>query len=635
MPKTSKFIIFTLLVLSVVISQVILLKPIVGQGLTPEDYVGFFSIRVSKDTMFSDPINYWRQMGMHNTAHNLYLGFQDILFRDNYNMYLYSDIFFKIVATLLLYPLILIITNNKLLAFLGTFLYGISYSTAGTLYLYVVGNEYLGIALIYIFLISYYFCLKQTNLQTLLYSSLLISLSFFALPIRIFPIFIIILLIESYLLIKNKLSKITPTLLRIVSIFFPIAVIMLYSLIRVGTSEYELEIIPSFLSRISNGNWYLLLYPLWGLGYTYLPANYFHIFGKIDFSNYISYLISLSHVSFTIFVPVSLLLSFIISNKRIRFFLVLMFINILLDSVLFILYTHHFSIPENLRFGYSVPTFIDGLYAGICANFVISIASACGIEWYLTNRKNRVLFIVFVSPFFSLLFIVGQWAFTRDYRMYQEGILRYFVIPALGSYLFVAGILTLIYQRTKSYKRSLALLLIIFVIFQIFNISRKEIAQVFDGKKRDGRDLQIQESIKSQTLNYILIDKLENNMLIYFKLTSPIPEVSNLQENTFDWRYLSHWVLINKSYLLNKAVDGCAAVTWDFSELQKMASTNNGSKVFLYSNGPYKEIRCAHKGIVYYLDKETINLDDFYAFRIDDNYKVIDITNEVKGNLTF
>lgn len=132
----SPVIIFITLVFFVVFSQIILLKPIVGQGLTNEDYVGLYAVRVSKDTIFSSPVSYWMKVGIHDATHNLYIAFLDLLFGENYNMYLYTSIFIKIVATLLLYPLILLLTKNKLLAFISTFLYGISYSSAGALYLY-------------------------------------------------------------------------------------------------------------------------------------------------------------------------------------------------------------------------------------------------------------------------------------------------------------------------------------------------------------------------------------------------------------------------------------------------------------------------------------------------------------------
>lgn len=626
---------FLILIILVVFFQILLLKPIIGQGLTVEDYFGFYSIRASKDTMFKNPIEYWVKIGIHDSAHNTYLRVLDILFGENYTMQIYFNIFFKITATLLLYPLVLLISKNKLLAFLGSFLYSISYSSVGALYLYVVGNEYLGVTLLNIFFIFYFLCIKKTSSLMLTLTSLSITLSFFVLPIRVFPVFAIVSFVEACILIKNKFSSFRPSMYRIIAIFLPNILIMLFYLKFSGTGAYDLQNLPIFLKRITDGNWFLLLYPLWGLGYTYLPVAYFHIFGKIDISNFFSYLSTLSHTYLIIFVPISVILSLFIPRKHFRFFSFLILVNLILDSLLFFFYTHHFSIPDNLVRKYSGPAFNSGLYAGLVATFVISIAIVCGLEWYLTAKTNKLLFLISISPFFALFFIICQWFFTRDYYMYQEGIHRYFVIPAIGSYLFIAGILTIIYQRNKLNKQFLCLCLIILVSFQIFNISKGEISQLFNGKKGSGRDLQIQKSLQNQTLNFINKDRLTHDMLFYIKLKSPIFEDANRWEDIFDWRDLTFWIPIRISYLLSTSIEGCTLLTVDYSELQKMAQIQSGSRGFLYKNGGNKEARCAHNGFNYVLDEKFILLDDFYAFRITDDLRVVNITDEIKNGLIF
>lgn len=629
----SHLFIFLTLILLVIFSQIILLKPIVGQGLTNEDYVGLFEARLYKDQIFTDPINTWKEIGLHNATHTFYMYFLDVLFGENYTMYLYSSIFLKIVAALLLYPLILILTKNKLLSFLGTLLYAISYPSAGALYLYVVGNEYLGAAFLNLFLISYYYCVKKTTYITLFLSSFIIVLAFLSAPIRIFPVFLIILTIELYLLIKSKFSQLLSSILRITAIFLPIAIITLLSLGAYGGDAYNLVGWPDFLKKIMDGNWYLTLYPLWGLGYTFLPVAHFHILGKIDVSNLSSFLGSLLQTPLIIFSIASSLLAFFIAQKRMRFFFILISVNLLLDIVLFFLSTHHFSIPQNLVREYSGIPFLAGLYSNILANYIISVSFTSLIEWYLTGRNNKLLFWIFILPFLSLLFIVGQWIFTRDYYMYQEGIHRYFVIPAIGSYLFIASLMVMIYQRKKASPRFFAGLVIIFLLFLIFNISKNEIAQLFYGKKGSGKNLQLQQSMKDQALSYIPKDKIKDDLLIYFKFASNKGN-ANQWEDTFDWRNLTFWMHIKRSYLTNNSIDGCIAMTWDYSELQKMAKIQDGSKGFLYKDEGNKEMRCFHNGIGYSLDGKLVKLDDFYAFAVE-GPKVINITEEVKKGLLF
>lgn len=627
-------LIFAALALIIIFSQIVLLKPIVGQGLTNEDYVGFFKVRLYGEKFFTDPTYIWTQVGLHDAAHDFYIGFLNFVFKENYNMYLYSNIFLKIIATLTLFPLILIITKNKLLAFLTTLLYGISYPSVGALYLYVVGNEYLGVIFMNLFLVAYYFCIKKTTLWFLLLCTFLISLSYLSSPIRIFPVFVIIILIELYFLLKSKFSQISFSIFRIGAIFLPITIITVSSLGNSGSGAYSLVGLPDFLKRVIDGNWYLLLNPLWGLGYTFLPVAYLRIFGHIEISNFTSYLITLLQIPFLIFVLATGFLSLFSSHNRVRFFLTLIGINLLLDIIVFILYTHHFKIPPNLLVEYAGPSFDGGLYAGILASLIISISIASLVEWYLTNQKNRLLFLIFVSPFISLLFIISQWIFTRQYYTYSEGIHRYFVIPAIGSYLFVASILTLIYQRKILNQRLLAFLLIIFTIFQILNISKAEIAQVFYGKKNSGRDLRVQQSMQNQALSFIPKDKIKDDLLIFIKFKSDKLGDANQWEDTFDWRNLTFWMHIKRSYLANRSIFGCIALTWDISELQRMAEIEDGIKGFLYKNEGNKEARCFKNGIGYSLDGRFVKLDNLYAFAVEGS-KVINITQEVKKMLLF
>lgn len=131
-----------ILVLLITIFQFILLKPIIGQGLTNEDYAGLFAARLYKNSIVSDPVNTWLKIGPHNASHFFYLGFLDLLFGENYNMYLITGIFLKMLATFSLYPLILVVFKNRILAFLGTLIYGLSFASAGALALYSVSDEY-------------------------------------------------------------------------------------------------------------------------------------------------------------------------------------------------------------------------------------------------------------------------------------------------------------------------------------------------------------------------------------------------------------------------------------------------------------------------------------------------------------
>lgn len=634
--KISRFYPFLILVILVIYSQVILLGPIVGQGLTNEDYVGLFKIRIYQHQFFTNPLELWTHIGLHDIAHDFYIYVLNVLFGENYNLYLFTSIFLKIIATLLLYPVILLVTKNRLLAFLTTLLYGISYPATGALYLYVVGNEYLGVLFMNLFLIAYYFCIKTPKKLLLLVLSLCITCGYLASPIRIFPIFAIVILVELFILLKNRFKNYKQSLLRLVATFLPAIFITLFSLGNLGSGAYSLSGLPSFLKLITDGNWFFILNPIWGLGYLFLPVYRFTFLGPLNINNFSNFIFSLYHAEI-IFIAVAIFLSYIISKKRLRFVSILLSINLFLDIIVFILTTHHLSLPADLQFTYSGPTFTGGFYSSIFVSYIISISITCGIEWYLTGRKNQLLFLTLISPFISLLFIGSQWIFTRQYYMYQEGIHRYFVIPAIGSSLFIASLMSLLYQAKRRFVNItyIQFMMIFLMIVFLFDISKKEISQLFNGKKGSGIELEVQQSLQNQALSYIPRDKITDDLLIFIKFASNQPGSANRWEDTFDWRNLTFWMHIKRSYLIKGPVDGCIALIWDESEIQKMARIQDGSEGFLYLNEGGKEMRCFNNGVAYSLAGSFLNKDNLYAFAVDESLKVINVTDEVKKKILF
>lgn len=630
----SKINVFIILIFLVIISQVILLKPIIGQGLTNEDYLGFFKVRLYKDQMFSDPVKTWNAIGLHDATHDFYIGFLNIFFGENYTMYLYASIFIKIIATLLLYTLILILTKNKLLAFLASLLYGISYSSTGALYLYVVGNEYLGVALMVLFLIIYSLCVKRGGRLLILLSSITLILSFLASPIRVFPVLIIVFLTEVWVLLKNNFSNLRISIIRGVVILLPTVLIAILNTANSGSGAYSIAGWPVFLQKINNGNWYLLLNPLWGFGYTFLPAWSLRFIGSLNILNLTTFIYSIVSGGYFYFLVISLTMSVLVSDKRIRMFFNIVIINLVFNIVNFFLYTHHFSIAKDLVFEYAGPSFNAGLYSGVLAGFILSISFACGIEWVLNGKKDRLLFVIFLSPLISLFFILSQWFFTRDYYMYQEGIHRYFVIPAIGSSLFIASLLTLLYQRIKQKLEAFSFILIVLIITWVFSISYREISQLFNGKKMSGVNLKLQQSMQQQALKIIPGERLKDDLVILIKFKSGIPASGNQWENTFDWRNLTYWMPVKKSYILDSDINGCTILIWDAKELDKWAKVQNGEKGFLYQNSGAQEMRCFRNGLDYSIDGEFIKADQLFAFAVE-GLKVINVTDEIQEGLVF
>lgn len=256
------FLLIFLLIVIVISSQFILLKPIISQGFTHEDYISFFSVRSMKDKVLADPINSWLKIGLHNASHDFYIGFLDMFFGQNYNMYTYFTIFLKIVGTLLLYPLLLLITKNKYLAFLTTVLYGISYPAAGALYLYAVGNEYLGLIFMNLFLIYYYLCIKTPTGKLLVMSALLLTVCLITSAIRVFPIFLIIIVAELFIQYKNNFSNLRPSMQRLIAFFLPAIIILHKNSANTPEVNLNLTTVSPFLKLIlmETGTFYSILF---------------------------------------------------------------------------------------------------------------------------------------------------------------------------------------------------------------------------------------------------------------------------------------------------------------------------------------------------------------------------------------
>lgn len=258
----------------------------------------------------------WSNRGLHTTAQIYHIGILSNFLVFNYQGYQIVNVVLKALGTISFFPLILVLFKDKKLAFIATILFGISSATAGSFLWVVKGSEYIGIALLNIFLISYYFVILKNSKKLLLLSSLLFLLAYLMAPPRMFPQLLLIPLVEIYWLFrKHKFSNLKFSFLR--SIFFILPIIMVSLSVPVAPG-FAFTKEPFILFReIINGNWRNLLDPLAGIGWTLITNGFWKFFGTLEFnnftnfSNYFSFLIRPS----LIFGALTLILSFILSKK--------------------------------------------------------------------------------------------------------------------------------------------------------------------------------------------------------------------------------------------------------------------------------------------------------------------------------
>lgn len=626
--KTDLFILVFLFLL-VISSAVVLSKPIFGQGLTHEDYNQIFRVRLLKDSMIRDPIKTWLEIGPHEASTDFYLLLLYKIFQNDYSSYLKFSIFLKIIATLSLYFVIKILFKNRLLAFLTSLLFGISHTSFGALTNYTYGNEYLSISFISLITIVYFYSLKKNKYWLIILLFILNSFLYVNSPGRTFPIIIIILIVELLTRILIK-PPIFFQLIRLFSFISPLIILILITSKHIEADPEKLSTLPIFLKIISEGNWYLLLNPLFGLGHMFLTSKYFLVFGQINFSSVWSYFESIIPTTL-IFGSIALFLSLTLSQKPIRFFYRMIIINLLFETIGFLLLTHHFYIPSNLVLKYSSDVLFLGAYAQLVAFFLISLSINCLIEWYLQERKNKLLLLPFISLFISFIFICGIWLVVQSHLMYQAGIHRYLLIPQITASLFLASLMTNSYENSRKIFKPLFAAIITTMIIFIFIMSRDEISDNFNFKKNAGANLQMQTDIQTQVFNNISTEKIKNNMLFYIKL-SVGPNYSTPYEEAFNWRNFTYWMYLKKELLINN-IDGCIAITWEYPELINMIQFRDKIMGFSYMLGGNKEATCYHKGVGFSPEKKFFSIDDFHAFTFEEN-KLVNITNIIKQQLT-
>ncbi len=240
------------------------LQPVLKNGLTGDDWNLLFNYKTFDPKPLNRISDAWVIMGPYTTIQFYYIGILENLFGLNYQLYQIINIGFKIFASVTLYLLISKIFKDYLLASISAVVFSMIHSSAGALQYVVKGSEYLAICFMNLFFLYYYDSITKNSLRLTFFSSVILFTAFMLSPIRLYPLFVLIILIELYLLIK-KIALLSKSLLRLTIFYLPVFFLALIS--RNIASGYLGETI-SFLKDITNYNWYYLLLPFKALGYT-------------------------------------------------------------------------------------------------------------------------------------------------------------------------------------------------------------------------------------------------------------------------------------------------------------------------------------------------------------------------------
>lgn len=607
--------------------QCLFLSLVLQYGFTPDDWRLLFFYKTLGNDPFSKIPYVWSIKGAYTTSQVYFIGLLNSFFGLNYQSYQVTNLIIKVIATISIYPLILIIFRRKLLAFITTILYGMSYMGSRSLEYVVKGTDYLAIIPMNIFFIIYYFIVtgKVKRWWWFVLMTFFWFLSLVISPIRIYPILALIPVIEFFLCIQLKSTRqVLSSFKRLLILYLPLFFIYFY---KQDAIIGFLQSPSMIFQAILRGNLHIILTPFQGLGLIwFFSVEWNKFFSTIDvssFKNYLFFLFGPPRGPLFIFGILTLFLSLIIFGRKLYSFIVILFSNLLLDIIFYYIVMYGLGIPEIFKYRFD----LNKMYPILISGFVLCIALTSFLEWRTFGKKNKLLFALWVTPPVVFLYIFLIWLLAPFGVGFENRQGYYLIIPAMAASLFISAFLVAIYDKASDQKNRLFRLILLSVIFVIsfntFSLNRKNIDYYFSNAREDGRFAQDQEGINNHLLQYFHSFNYKENNLFYF---------DGIEDNTHSNYYYEQALfesLPSRILLRNgKLEEGCVTTFYQgIDKLSKITTYDNGIKGFVYNGQCSKNVN-GNVGKVFY------PVDNFYAFRIK-NGEIISIKQEILDKLTF
>lgn len=619
-----------ILIVLVILINFSLLKVVLNNGFTTEEWLLLFDYKtIGAGADFLDKVfKIAAGRGIYYATYIIYIGILESLFKDSYMAYQLTNILLKILASLSVFPLVLIIFKRRALAFLTTILYAMSYSSAGSLQFAVKGIDYLAIFFMNIFLISYYYSITTKRRLFLCISSILLFLCFILSPIRIYPLLVSIILFEIVIWLKRKgFVGLITALSRLLFLLYPYLLIFLFMLLTFPKFTTSYASNPLLLFKfITDGNYQLLLSPIAGFGYTFLTNDFWPIFGKLRIDRFLNYLLFLIKGPFIIYSVLAMFLGFLITKKPFAFILKVIFLNVIFEVSSYFLITHARVLTEsNAREFYSIST-----YAIFLGFFVISIALSSFLLWFKDKKNNVLLKPLFIGPLFAGIFLWGTWLIIGTNLTFKEGIHWYLIIPPMGTSLFLAGLIELGLNKIRKsnfdlYTKELLVLNVFLLLTTIYLISSREINSTFGNLTDLGYKASDQKNITKELIGSIPEAAFKAPVLFYLEI-----DKNQKVSDTFYMNALSLVVGFEDKMLLRnfEINNGCIAMIHERNMLTESLILKEGIKGFSVDS------ICVYDYLAVERTKIFYKPESLYAFKLR-NKHFINIKEELLSELNF
>jgi len=619
---------FILLTAAVITIQLYFLKDFWGYGFSiTEDWTWLAHFAALKGNLLTKILEIGKSHSPYQGTMIVYVGFIDYFFPSNYLMIQVISFVGKIVATLLLFPLIFTLTKNRLLAFLGGLFFAISYPSYGSFITYTNSMEYWGISFLILFIIYYYKLISsklKNDYRNFILTTLFLFLALQFTFIRLLGLIIVMMAVE-FGLVLAKRASIKSAIIRTI-----VFLIIFFYFVSGGydggsASEGVGGIFKNISNYISEGNLFVLLHPLAGLSLTLVPSQYADLLTNFEPIEPIkSYLI---HIILK-FIPIMFLIlticSIILPVKTIRFYFNSVILNLSLLLLLYFFGSHYSGYAR----AYLVPQALFG-------SLILTISFALGIEWHLGKRLNILLFISFITPLLSFFFIFLNWLVNlgKNSLIVYGPIDKYLPVPQLGISIFLAALFTMVLARKYSSQReklflttvnmSLLGLFFFFVVYSSYSQ-----VQYFKIRKPEGVNLQLQKDIQVQLFNSYIKNK--GDQIIYYVESSEASLADREQGLMLD--AINSWPYVWWSYAGKKDSLGCIMPitrSWDLP----VSVIKKNNEIFFQ-----RQTRCPVKTnneltkLEYSSQMMTMSLNNLFAFTLINGH-IIDITDKVKKEL--
>lgn len=604
----NKIIIFSLLIFLVVLMQYELLRPALKIGLTSDDWSFIFWFKLLGANPLSKIAQVWGTNGPYTTVPLYYTGIINATLGFNFQALQITSIFFKILATLVIYPLTSMVFKNKFAAILATLLFAMSYPSTGALETAVEPSEYLGMFLTGIFLIVYYYVVKNNLLtfKPLILLTLTFAAAILMSVMRVYPLIILVPLIEIFLFTKKtRAKKLKESILRLLFLFSPLILITIY---KPGAIAAYFLNVPSVFIKIFQGNWHLVLTPIQGLGYTLPLSKYWSILGSLKIENFGEYLFFIAGGPAIIFGLMLLLLAFLTSGRPWKFFFLGFILNFSLEMLIFFIAFNFLNLPAELRMNFDLLR----LYPTFFGLFILVLAILYLDEWIQGGKKDNLLLALWTGPAVSFLFVWMTWMLADINLGFGGAQDHYLLIPQAGISIFAGAVLVLIYRKYRFTRLLIPLILIVFYI-----LNRSLIYDYFEKANREGRAAAGQIMIQSKFREKIKGFDLSRPTLFYFD-TSDIEGEGRFYTESFLSSF-PFWMHFDGS----KIIERCVEVLYynEHRDLLKHVREVEGERGIYYRNLCVENGKGFYKNILF-------KPQNIYAYKFK-NRDFIDIKDQV------